>query len=295
MPSTLRANVYVAPPIPITRPNGSTSGYWSPISCTLIQGERSAVLVDTPITTAQTAALADWIERVAPGKKLEAIYVTHGHGDHFYGIPTIRKRFPSVKTYATRANIVHMQEQIHPSFLKKTYASQFPGQLDEQPPPDEVAEALPDNGEFFLEGHLLKAIVVGQADTHDSSILWVPDLRLAVCGDVVYGSCHQMLAECTTIAKREAWIQSIERVAALDPLAVVPGHKKEGEIDGVWHLKETIDYIRAFDRTLASGEVKNPKEFTKRMLELYPDRMNPGALIWSTSVAFKTNDKASKI
>ena len=41
----------------------------------LVNGERDAILVDTPTTTAQATALADWVEK--SGKNLRTIYTTH--------------------------------------------------------------------------------------------------------------------------------------------------------------------------------------------------------------------------
>ena len=42
-------------------PPGATEMRWSPISSTLISGERDAVLIDTAITVEQNLKLADWI------------------------------------------------------------------------------------------------------------------------------------------------------------------------------------------------------------------------------------------
>ena len=114
----LRADVFVAHPVPWKKPNGSDGGLWSPISCTLISGDTEAVLVDTPITSAQTKDLADWIaKRILAGKRLTYLYITHGHGDHFFGIPSLIKRFPGVKVVATRGTIAHMEQQIQPGSL----------------------------------------------------------------------------------------------------------------------------------------------------------------------------------
>jgi glyoxylase-like metal-dependent hydrolase (beta-lactamase superfamily II) len=57
---------------------------WVVGSATLIYGARDAVLVDTLLTIDQNRALADWL--AAQGKNLSAIYITHGHGDHFFGL-----------------------------------------------------------------------------------------------------------------------------------------------------------------------------------------------------------------
>ena len=42
-------------------PPGEAVRMWSPISSTLIYGERDAVLVDAPTTVEQAEALADWV------------------------------------------------------------------------------------------------------------------------------------------------------------------------------------------------------------------------------------------
>src|SRR4051812_35056015 len=62
---------------------GKESRMWVANSATLIYGEQDAVLVDTFLTVEQCNGLADAI--VASGKALRAIYITHAHGDHFFG------------------------------------------------------------------------------------------------------------------------------------------------------------------------------------------------------------------
>jgi glyoxylase-like metal-dependent hydrolase (beta-lactamase superfamily II) len=58
------------------------------------------VLVDTAITVDQNQKLVDWIAH--SGKNLTTIYTTHGHGDHFFGVNTIQKKFPKARFVATR-------------------------------------------------------------------------------------------------------------------------------------------------------------------------------------------------
>src|ERR1700684_232529 len=100
--SSLRYNAFT-----ITRPGrggdmppGKESLMWIANSATLIYGERDAVLVDAFMTVEQCNGLADAI--VASGKSLKAIYVTHGHPDHFYGLKVLQDRFPSAQALATR-------------------------------------------------------------------------------------------------------------------------------------------------------------------------------------------------
>ena len=68
-------------------PPGKEELLWVANSATLIAGARDAVLVDTFLTTEHSRTLVDWV--VASGKNLTAIYLTHGHGDHFFGLPLV--------------------------------------------------------------------------------------------------------------------------------------------------------------------------------------------------------------
>src|SRR5260221_12585610 len=84
MNSPLKWEVFVSPQVAVITsdlPPGGTERKWSPISSTLIAGERDAVLVDTFITMEQNRELAEWV--VASGKNLNPIYVTYAHGVHF--------------------------------------------------------------------------------------------------------------------------------------------------------------------------------------------------------------------
>ena len=81
--TSLTWDVHVAPSEPLSATDlapGEEARSWSPISATLISGERDAVLVDALLTVGQADDLAEWID--AHGKKLTTVFFTHGHGDH---------------------------------------------------------------------------------------------------------------------------------------------------------------------------------------------------------------------
>src|SRR6266550_224302 len=101
MTNRLQWDVLVSAQIPVVTsdlPHGASEMKWSPISSTLISGKRDAV-VHTAITVDQNQKLVDWIAH--SGKNLTAIYATHGHGDHFFGVNTIQKKSPNARFVAT--------------------------------------------------------------------------------------------------------------------------------------------------------------------------------------------------
>jgi len=131
MTNPLRWEVFVRAQIPVVisdLPPGATEMRWSPISSTLISGRHDAVLIDTAITVEQNLKLVNWI--AASGNNLTAIYATHGHGDHFFGVNTIRQRFPNARFVATREVIAVMRKQASDQVVSTYWKVRFPGQID---------------------------------------------------------------------------------------------------------------------------------------------------------------------
>ena len=127
-------------------PAGKEHLAWVTNTVTLIYGERDAVLVDTFLSAQQSSELVDWV--VASGKNLVAVYVTHAHGDHFFGLKTLLDRFPNAKAIATAPVVAAIQKQITPESMKSVWEPRFPGQI----PSELIAPEVLDGDTFYLEG-----------------------------------------------------------------------------------------------------------------------------------------------
>ena len=122
---------------------------------------------------------------------------------------------------ATEGTIEHMKENASPAWLDTIWAPRFPGQIYQ---PFTFAEPLPKDGRFKLQGTWTRqAVECGITDTHNTTVLWVPDLRLVAGGDVIYGACYQMLAYTNTPALRAEWIKAIDKVRKEQRKATIEG------------------------------------------------------------------------
>jgi hypothetical protein len=129
----------------------------------------------------------------------------------------------------------------------------------------------------------LVVVRVGHTDTDDTTCLHVPSIGLVVAGDAVYNGIHPFLDESNRQTRLE-WIAALDKIDALKPSAVVAGHKIPGNDDSPKNVEETRQYIRDFIRL--NDATTTAREFYDRMLELHPDRANPGSL-WSSAAAAK--------
>jgi glyoxylase-like metal-dependent hydrolase (beta-lactamase superfamily II) len=67
------------------------------------------------MTVEQANALGDWV--ASRGKNLRFIYITHGHGDHWFGAGTLLNRFPNARLVATPDTVKVMRQNASPEML----------------------------------------------------------------------------------------------------------------------------------------------------------------------------------
>ena len=120
---------------------------------------------------------------------------------------------------------------------------------------------------FTLEGQELHIIEQGHTDSADTTSLYVPPIGLVVAGDVVYNQCHMYVGD-TTPESRKNWVAALDRLAALNPVMVVAGHKKPGAPDSPSTIEDTERYLLDFDRLQKTAT--SEQELFDQMTELYP-------------------------
>jgi hypothetical protein len=86
--------------------------------------------------------------------------------------------------------------------------------------------------------------------------------------------------------KRQEWIAALDKIQSLNPRAVVASHKRPDNDDNPRIIEETRQYIRDFDRLVQT--TRTAQELYDKMLEIYPNRVNPEWALWSSACAVKS-------
>jgi len=234
-------------------PNGEPKRF-SPMASTLIYGREDAVLTDPGLTEDQARVLGDWV--AGHGRNVTDIFITHGHGDHWFAAGLLAERF-GARVVATAGTIAQMQSGVATRAL------------------------LWDR--FTLEGHDLVMVDVGHADTDDNSVLRVPDLGLVVAGDVIYNGVHMYLAQSVAVGGFGPWRDAIDKVEALGPRHIVAGHQnKQLDDDAKRTIAETRQYLDDADGLLRTENTA--LGYFNAKIERYPDYLGR-LILWVTARA----------
>jgi len=275
--TTLTYDVFVSDPpqkadAPLL-PNGERKG-GSPVASTLISGAEDAVLTDPAFTSDQAQALGDWV--AGKDRNVTEIFVTHGHGDHWFAAGVLAERF-GARVVATEGSIAQMHANVaaRPFLWDKAYAGLIP-------PAPVTAVTVPDN-RLTLEGHDLVIVEVGHSDTDDTTVLHVPDLDLVVSGDVIYNGAHLYLGESVLVGGLDPWRRAIDKVAALEPRHIVCGHQnRELDDDADRTIAETRQYLDEADELFRTEPTA--VAFFNAMIELYPNHL-ARTVLWASANA----------
>lgn len=230
---------------------------------TLITGEKGAVLIDAPFTRADAyRVLAAVLES---GKTLETIFITHDHPDHFFSAEVLTDAFPDARVIASSQVVEDIRRSI-PIKLKR-----WGPLLGRNGPRHPMPPTALEQDHFELEGHRFEVLGPMQGDHVHATAVWIPDAKTLVAGDLLFNEMHLWLAECLPPA-RQAWMQSIDRLATLGATSIVAGHKKPGLPDDASSLAYTRSYLQTFEK--AADASRNSADLMARMRAAFPNTID---------------------
>jgi glyoxylase-like metal-dependent hydrolase (beta-lactamase superfamily II) len=275
--SNLSYGVFVSEPPPQSGvlPNGEPKRF-SPVASTLIYGSGSAVLTDPAFAADQARALGDWV--AGKGRKLTDIFITHGHGDHWFAAGLLAERF-GARVVATAGTIAQMHGNLaaRPFLWDKV----FPGII----PPSPVTAVTVRANRLTLEGHDLVIVEVGHTDSADTSVLHIADLGLVVAGDAIYNGVHMYLGASVAVGGFGPWRNAIDKIEALNPRHIIAGHQnKQLDDDADRLIAETRQYLDDADQLLETE--KTAVDFFNAKLKRYPNHLGRTVLWVGASIIY---------
>jgi glyoxylase-like metal-dependent hydrolase (beta-lactamase superfamily II) len=256
-------------------PNGEPK-LFSPTASTLIYGSQDAVLVDPGLTSDQARVLGDWV--AGHGRNLTDIFITHGHGDHWFAAGPLAERF-GARVVASAGTIAQMNGNAaaRPLLWDKLYEGMIPA--------SPVTAVTVEDNRFALEGHELVIVEVGSTDSDDTTVLHVPDLELVVAGDVIYNGVHMYLAQTAAAGGFEPWRAAIDTVEALGARHIVAGHQnKQRDDDASRTIAETRHYLDDAEKLLRTENTA--LDFFNAKVERYPNHLGRTILWIGASVIY---------
>ena len=217
-------------------------GSWGWSNAGLVVGEDSSLLVDTLFDLAHTRQMLDDMKRVTG--HIGTVVNTHANGDHCWGNQLLEDaRVITSKECAAEMGMpppatlaALIEEAQHMGALGEFLSTIF-GPFDFDGivvrEPDETFE-----GELTLsvDGKEVHLIEVGPAHTRGDILVHVPSDRVVFTGDILFVGGHPIVWE----GPVRNWVAALDRILAMDPETVVPGH---GPIVGPEGVVEEREYL----------------------------------------------------
>lgn len=254
------------------------------VNSTLVSGQKDAILIDTQFTLADAKKVAEAVK--ATGKTLTTVYVTHSHPDHYFGFPAIKEVFPNAKLVALPVIVTEIQQTWEGKV--KQWKPLYKDAITATPVvPEPLAGTT-----LELEGEKLEVVGGVQGDDAQNSYVWIPSLKAAIVGDIAYYDVFPWTAE-TNPEARKAWLGSIDRVSALNPAIVVPGHQTAEKKPEPATLTFTKDYLVAYDEALTAS--KKPTDLQAKIKAKYPTAQLDIILKIGSEAAFKAPAKPAPV
>jgi len=240
-----------------------------PVASVIVSGDKDAVLIDAQFSRGEAIKLVDKIK--ATGKHLTTIYISHDDPDFYFGLDVIHAAFPHAKIVATPAVIAGIER-------KKAAKVAYWGPILKDNAPREVIVPQPLQGDSItLEGHAL------QIKDAPRGYVWIPSIKAVVGGVMLFNELHVWTADSQTLESRKQWLSTLDRIDALKPATVVPGHFAPGAPLTPESISYTRDYLVKFEAETAKAA--DSAALIGRMQQLYPNAGLQSALEISAKVA----------
>jgi glyoxylase-like metal-dependent hydrolase (beta-lactamase superfamily II) len=233
-------------------------GGWGWSNAGLITGDGGSLLVDTLFDLRLTAEMLEQMRVLtAAAAPISTVVNTHANGDHCYGnallgdaeiIATARCAEEMLELPpATMAALLRSADTLGQTgkFVQQIFS---PFSFDDIPlvVPTRTFDAQLD---LRIGGRPVTLLAVGPAHTAGDAVLHLADQGVVFAGDILFHGGHPIV----WAGPVANWIAACDRILALRPNVVVPGHGPLATPDALRDLKEYFEYLTSEARTRFDG------------------------------------------
>ena len=248
----------------------------------IVLGEDRALVVDTAMGPANGSRVRAFADELAGPRQL-LLTITHFHPEHGFGAQV----FGDATIVYNRAQLDELHDK-GGAYLEmfRTFGDGVAAQLEgvELVDPDETYDGGVER--IDLGGRHVELHDIGRAHTRGDQVVFVPDERVLFTGDLVEERCFAIFPwfpPDDADVDGELWIAALERLEALDPRIVVPGHGDVGGPDVIATVREYLVQLR--DETRASAEAgldadAAAEQIDASMRALHPDWVQPEWIVF---------------
>ena len=215
------------------------------VASVIVSGKTDALLIDAQFTLADAEKVAQEIK--ASGKKLTAIYVSHGDPDFYFGLEVFKKYFPEVTVYASPSTVEHIKATAQ----KKLEV--WGERLGKNITSNVVLPQVLKSNSIDLEGQKLE--IIGLEEFPTKTFVWIPSIKAVVGGINIFGtSFHLWMADAQTTEARKQWISVLDKIESLHPTIVTPAHANSQSPFDISTVKHTKSYIQFYEEALKTNK-----------------------------------------
>ena len=246
------------------------------VASVMVYGKTNAVLIDAQFTLADAENVAKEIELT--GKKIIAIYISHGDPDHYFGLEVFKKYFPEVTVYATAETVNHI------ILTSQKKLDVWGAQVGNAITRNIILPQIMKGNNLDLEGQKLE--IIGANEFPQRTFIWIPSIKVVVGGINVFGDNFNLWMaedkESTEVDPQGKWLLALQKIETLKPDFVVPAHGNSSSSFNLQSVKFTEEYLAFYQQALKTN--KTSSGLIKAIKAKYPKltfetALNIGAMV----------------
>jgi glyoxylase-like metal-dependent hydrolase (beta-lactamase superfamily II) len=213
----------------------------------IVVGDDAVLVIDTAMGAENGARVLAEARRLGGDRKL-FLTTTHFHPEHAFGAQAFK---PEATYIANAAQADELAEK--GAEYVEMFSGFGPGLAELLADVELVQPEITYAGEkarLDLGGIVIELLYYGSAHTRGDQLVFLPERRMLFPGDLVENRFLPIFPDEDAVGDR--WLALLDRIEALDPAVVVPGHGAVGDLELVDELRTYLMDVRARVEALRS-------------------------------------------